>query len=56
MSFNDPNISDEQRGYFKLGDTIVVKFSTLGKKEFQFFEKNIINNETISLVILLKDA
>jgi hypothetical protein len=39
MSFNDPNISDEQRGYFKLGDTIVVKFSTLGKKEFQFFEK-----------------
>lgn len=39
MSFNDPNVPDEQRGYFKLGDTIVVKFSTLGKKEYQFYEK-----------------
>lgn len=39
MSFNDPNVTDEERGYFKLGDTIVVKFSTLGKKEFQFYEK-----------------
>jgi hypothetical protein len=39
MSFNDPNVTDEQRGYFKLGDTLVVKFSTLGSKEFQFYEK-----------------
>jgi hypothetical protein len=39
MSFNDPNVTDEQRGYYKLGDTIVVKFSTLGQKEFQFYEK-----------------
>jgi len=39
MSFKDSTIEDQYRGYYKLGDTIVVKFSKLGKKEFQFFEK-----------------
>ena len=39
MSFRDSTIEDQYRGYYKLGDTIVVKFSKLGKKEFQFFEK-----------------
>jgi hypothetical protein len=39
MSFNNPNIPNDQRGYFKLGDTIVVKFSTLGQKEFQYYQK-----------------
>lgn len=39
MSFRDSTIEDQYRGYYKLGDTIVVKFSKLGEKEFQFFEK-----------------
>ena len=39
MSFRDPTIEDQYKGYYKLGDTIVVKFSKLGKKEYQFFEK-----------------
>jgi len=39
MSFRDSTIEDQYRGYYKLGDTIVVKFSKLGKKEFQFFKK-----------------
>ena len=39
MSFKDETIEDQYKGYFKLGDTIVVKFSKLGKKEYQFFEK-----------------
>lgn len=39
MSFRDSTIEDQYRGFYKLGDTIVVKFSKLGKKEFQFFEK-----------------
>jgi len=39
MSFSDPNLNPEYRGYFKQGDTIVVKFSTLGQKEFRFFDK-----------------
>lgn len=39
MSFNDETIEDQYKGYYKLGDTIVVKFSKLGKKEYQFFEK-----------------
>ena len=37
MSYKDTTI--ENKGYYKLGDTIVVKFSKLGKKEYQFFEK-----------------
>lgn len=39
MSFKDSTIEDQYKGYYKLGDTIVVKFSKLGKKEYQFFEK-----------------
>jgi hypothetical protein len=39
MSFKDETIENQYKGYYKLGDTIVVKFSKLGKKEYQFFEK-----------------
>ena len=39
MSFKDTTIENQYKGYYKLGDKIVVKFSKLGKKEFQFFEK-----------------
>jgi hypothetical protein len=39
MSFRDSTIENQYKGYYKLGDTIVVKFSRLGKKEYQFFEK-----------------
>jgi hypothetical protein len=39
MSFQDETIENQYKGYYKQGDIIVVKFSTLGKREFQFFEK-----------------
>lgn len=39
MSFNDPNVSEDARGYYSLNDTIVIKFSTLGEREFQFYDK-----------------
>jgi hypothetical protein len=39
MSFKDQTIENQYKGYYKLGDKIVVKFSKLGKKEYQFFEK-----------------
>lgn len=39
MSFNDPNVSEDGRGYYSLNDTIVIKFSTLGEREFQFYDK-----------------
>lgn len=39
MSFKDSTIEDKYRGFYKFGDTIVVKFSKLGKKEYQFYEK-----------------
>lgn len=39
MSFNDPNGNDAYRGFYKLGDTIVVKLSKIGGKEYNYFEK-----------------
>ena len=39
MSFQDPNADEAYRGYYKLGDTIVVKSSKLGLKEYNYFEK-----------------
>ena len=34
MSFKDQTIENQYKGYYKLGDTIIVKFSKLGKKEW----------------------
>ncbi len=39
MSFNDPNGNEAYRGFYKLGDTIVVKLSKIGGKEYNYFEK-----------------
>lgn len=39
MSFQDPNADPAYRAYYKLGDTIVVKYSKLGLKEYNYFEK-----------------
>jgi len=39
MSYNDPSVPDQFKGYYHLGDTIVTKLSKLGQSEFQFFEK-----------------
>ena len=39
MSFEDPTENNPYRGYFKQGDTIVVKLSKLGMKEYNYFEK-----------------
>lgn len=39
MSFQDTTSNNPYRGYYKLGDTIVVKFSKMGNKEYNYFEK-----------------
>jgi len=39
MSFNDPNGDPAYRGFYKLGDTVVVKLSKIGGIEYNYFEK-----------------
>ena len=39
MSFDDPNIDPAYKGYYKLGDTVILKLSKIGKQEYNFFEK-----------------
>jgi len=39
LSYDDPSFPEKYRGYFRKGDTIVVKFSKIGQKEYNFFEK-----------------
>ena len=39
MSFQDTNVNDAYRGYYKLNDTVVIKSSKLGIKEYNYFEK-----------------
>ncbi len=39
INFFDETVSDDYRGYYEQGDTILVKLSKLGKAEFDFFEK-----------------
>jgi hypothetical protein len=39
MNRNDESVPEEIRGYYKKGDTVIVKLSKLGKESFNFFEK-----------------
>jgi hypothetical protein len=39
MSYNDSTYTGDEKGYFKLGDTVVLRLSKLGGNEYQFFEK-----------------
>lgn len=39
MSFQDTTSNNPYRGFFKYGDTIVVKMSKLGMNEYNYFEK-----------------
>lgn len=39
MSFQDTTANNPYRGFFKYGDTIVVKMSKLGMNEYNYFEK-----------------
>lgn len=39
MSFNDETLADEYRGYYKLGDTLVIKLSKVDEAVYEFMEK-----------------
>ncbi len=39
MSFDDTTTAPGYQGYYKLGDTVIVKLSKIGMKEYNFFEK-----------------
>jgi hypothetical protein len=39
MSYDDATYPEDFRGYYRVGDTIVIKFSKIGIKEYNFFEK-----------------
>jgi hypothetical protein len=37
--WNDPNVPDEYKGYYRIGDTVVVKLSKMDRSTFEFLEK-----------------
>jgi hypothetical protein len=39
MSWGNENIEEKYWGLFKKGDTVIVKFSKIGQREYTFFEK-----------------
>ncbi len=39
MSFDDPAVPNDYKGYFKLGDTIVIKLSKVDRDVYEFMEK-----------------
>lgn len=39
MSYDDETYPEDFRGYYRIGDTVVIKFSKIGPKEYNFFEK-----------------
>lgn len=45
-SYDDEDVADENRGYFALGDTVVIKFSVLDRGVFEFLEKKYLQLQT----------
>jgi hypothetical protein len=39
MVWNDPTVPDEFKGYYQLGDTVVVKLSKMDRTTYEFLEK-----------------
>lgn len=39
MSYNDSTYTEPEKGFFRQGDTVVLRLSKLGKSEYQFFDK-----------------
>ncbi|MGV3630260.1 MAG: DUF4249 domain-containing protein [Bacteroidota bacterium] len=43
MSFQEEeNVDEKYRGYYKLGDTVVIKFSKMDRDAFEFYEKKYV--------------
>ena len=42
MSWGDTDVSDKNKGYYKIGDSVVVKFSKMDKPVYDFWESKIL--------------
>jgi hypothetical protein len=42
MSFNDEDLADQYRGYYKKGDTVVIRFSRIDREVYNYMEKKFI--------------
>jgi len=46
MSWDDETVSDNNKGYYQLGDSVVIKFSKLDRDVFEFLEKKVLQLQT----------
>lgn len=46
MSFNDENIENKYKGFYQLGDSVVIKFSKMDRGVFNFLEKKYMQIQT----------
>jgi len=42
MSYEDESVAGEYKGYYELGDTVVIKFSKMDKNVYEFLEKKYV--------------
>ncbi|MES2587796.1 MAG: DUF4249 domain-containing protein [Bacteroidota bacterium] len=42
MSYDDETVEEKYQGYYKLGDTVVIKFSKMDQAVFEFYEKKYV--------------
>ena len=46
MVWDDPTVPDEYKGYYQLGDSVVIKLSKMDRDVFNFFEKKYVQMTT----------
>jgi hypothetical protein len=50
-SYDDPSVPDKDKGYFNLGDTVIIKLSKLDRKAYEFFEKKEFKEKMVRFFI-----
>lgn len=46
MSWDDETVPDDQKGYYQLGDSVVIKFSRIDRNVYEFMEKKYTQLQT----------
>jgi hypothetical protein len=46
MSFKDEGLEGKYKGYYQLGDSVVIKFSKMDRNVFNFLEKKYMQKQT----------
>jgi hypothetical protein len=52
MAYNENNIQEQFESYYRIGDSVVIKFSKMDQDVFEFYEKNTFKSVAVEVLLL----